>query len=235
MSSMAGIFGSGDVAREAQIRDLQKQIEDLKSKLDEKKQEELPKQYRLAKALSEESKILFKWSAPARVYVKRNRQWYWTVALVVLAIVVLLAFFQQLALIAAVIAFMFVIYVVSTVPPGDIEYRLTDHGVEIGDVKKPEDMTAYTWEQIDTFWFSFKQNREVLNLDMKIAFPNRLALLFGRTDRKRIVDTLQEKLPYKAAPKRKPGWLERATDGIYIPFEEVSGETQATQTVLPRK
>src|SRR4030042_1540363 len=115
---MAGIFGSGDVAREAQIRELQKQVDDLKAKLDTEKTEDMPRQYRLAKALSEESKLLYKWEAPSRVHTRRNRQWYWTVALVVMAIVVILAFFQELALIAAVIAFMFVIYVVAPVPPG---------------------------------------------------------------------------------------------------------------------
>lgn len=215
------------MAREAQIRDLQKQIEDLKNKLDDKKQEDLPKQYRLANALADEAKVLFKWEAPTRVHVRRPRQWYWTVALVVLAIVVLLAFFQELALIAAVIAFMFVIYVVSTVPPGEVEYRLTEHGLEIGDSKsngKPEEMSAYTWEQLDTFWFSFRQGREVLNIDTKLAFPNRLSILFGRTDRKRIVDILQERLPYKASPKRKQTWLEKNTDGIYIPYSEIAGE-----------
>ena len=225
---MAGIFGSGDVAREAQIRELQKQVDDLKKKLDTEKTEDMPRQYRLAKALSEESKLLYKWEAPSRVHTRRNRQWYWTVALVVMAIVVILAFFQELALIAAVIAFMFVIYVVATVPPGDIEYRLTDHGFETGDPKKPEELTAYTWEQIDTFWFSFKQGREVLNLDTKISFPARLSVLFNRTDRKRIVDILEEKLPYKAAPKRKQGWLERMSDGVYIPYNEVKVETTAS-------
>lgn len=227
---MAGIFGTGDVAREAQIRDLQKQIEDLKSRLDDKQKEDMPRQYRLASTLNEEAKTLFKWSAPTRVHIRRNRQWYWTVALVVLAIVVILAFFQEIALIAAVIAFMFVIYVISTVPPNDVEYRLTEHGLEIGDPKNEEDVSAYTWDQLDSFWFSFRQGREVLNIDTKLSFPARMSMLFGRTDRKRIVEILQEKLPYKPAPRRKQGLVERASEGIYIPYREVSGEAETLTT-----
>lgn len=221
---MANIFGTGDTAREAQIKELQKQVEELKSKIDAEKTAALPAQYRLAETLPEESKLLYKWEAPSRVHTRRNKQWYWTVALVVMAIVVILAFFQELALIAAVIAFMFVIYVVSTVPPGDVEYRLTDHGLETGDPSKPDELSAYTWEQLDTFWFSFKQGRETLNLDTKLTFPARISILFRRTDRKRILDILEQKLPYKASPKRKQGWLERTSEGIYIPYDELKSE-----------
>lgn len=218
---MATIFGRGDVSREAQIRDLQKEVEVLKSKLGDQEKESMPAKYRLAQAALGEADVLYEWGAPARVYVKRGRQWYWTVALVVVTIIVILAFFQELALIGAVIAFMFVLYVASTVPPGEMKYKLTSHGIEAGE---GEEAITLTWDQLKNFWFSFRQGREVLNIDTGVSFPTRVTMLFGRTDRKRVVEVLEKKLPYKEEPRRKQGWVERVSEGVYIPYQEVRGE-----------
>uniref|UniRef100_A0A7C5YXR1 DUF5673 domain-containing protein n=1 Tax=candidate division CPR3 bacterium TaxID=2268181 RepID=A0A7C5YXR1_UNCC3 len=215
---MSAVFGFGDIGHKAQIQDLQRQIDELKKKLAEKEQELLPSKYRVAKIIQGESKILHKWNAPSRPFVKRGKQWYWTVALVTLTLIVILAFFQEAVIIAAVIGFMFIIYLVSTVPPAEIEYRLTEFGVEMG---TGEDTTVYTWDQLDSFWISLKQGREILNIDTKLSFPLRIVMLFPEEERDRIVTILSEKLPYKEAPKKKQGWLSVQIDGIYIPYHEV--------------
>lgn len=220
---MADLLGIGNITRENQIRELQKELDDLKKQLDEKKTEEMPGKYRIAKAMLEESKILYEWEAPVRTHVRRGRQWYWTVALVVLAIVVILAFLQELILIGAVIAFMFLVYVAATVPPGDTKYKFTEHGLEIGE---GENANVYSWDQMTNFWFSFKNGREVVNVETKISFPRQISLLFGRTQKKNIIKVLEERLPYKEPPK-KQGWVDRTTDGVYIPYQEAKSSAKA--------
>ena len=227
---MANIFGTGDVSRESQIRDLQKQVDQLKHKLDDKDNENLPAKYRLAQAALGEATVLYEWEAPSRVRVNRGRQWYWTVALVVMAIIVILAFFQELALIGAVIAFMFVLYVAATVPPGDVKYKLTEHGVEVGE---GENAIALTWDQLTEFWFSFRQGREILNVDTGVSFPTRLMMLFEEDDRRKLVKILEEKLPYKPMPRRKQGFVDRLSDGIYIPYQEVKSPGVASRSESP--
>lgn len=214
---MVSIFGSGDVARKAQIQDLQRQLDEVKRKVAEKERELLPWRYRVAKMAQEAPNILYSWKAPSRIFVRRGKQWYWTVALTTMTIIVILAFFQEAILIAAVIAFIFVLYVMVTVPPGKTEYKITEFGIETGEGENAE---TYTWDQLDSFWVAFRQGREVLNIDTKISFPTRITLLFEEADKPKIIKIFAEKLPYKEPPKRQ-SWFSRQTEGIYIPYNEV--------------
>ena len=59
--------------------------------------------------------------------------------------------------IITMIAIIFFYYIQSTVAPEEAEYRITNQGLVIGERK-------ILWMEIDSFWFSEKWDKKILNL-----------------------------------------------------------------------
>jgi hypothetical protein len=165
---------------------------------------------------SDPEDIFYQWVAPSRITIKRDKQWYWTVALVIMFIVFFAVFANQFMLVAVALAFLFAIYVSNSVPAADTIYKLTRQGIEIGE---GEGIEVYSWAQLIEYSYYYKSGTEVLYIDTILAVPQRLQLLFTQEDRKNINMIMESNLPYKPPP-RKQGRIARFIDGIYIPLHE---------------
>src|SRR3989344_2388837 len=81
----------------------------------------------------EPEKDLHSWKAPSRPFKKRGREFWVTV----LSIAALLAFVLFLAEgvmpVILIISLVFLFYVLSTVTPEEIEYKITNRGVKVAD------------------------------------------------------------------------------------------------------
>jgi len=187
---------------------LKKQIQELESKLD--------RSQKVTSALlsgERDEQLLYKWSAPSRVYVKRDRTWYWGVLFVVLIVCVALLYLQEYFLIATVLSLLFVVYVASLVPPENTEHQITSLGIRsFGEL--------YTWDMLKDFWISYRSGREILNIDTTVTAPTRLILLYSSKDKAKIISLFKEKLKYLDMP-RKQGQISRLSEGTYIPLADV--------------
>lgn len=195
----------------SEINPILKQIRNKKMSLQEKSQIAFPDLYP-----SSPEDVYYQWIAPSRVVVKRDRQWYWTAALVIAIIVVFAVLVNQLICVAVALSFFFAIYVNSSVPAADVVYKLTKQGLEIGE---GESIEIYAWGQLLEYSYYFKNNTEALYIDTILAVPQRIQVLFSQEDRKNINLVLENNLPYKPAPK-KQGFFSRWTEGTYIPKED---------------
>ena len=190
------------------IQALKKQLNELQSKLD--------RANKVTTALisgDREEGLIYKWSAPTRLYLKRDRQWYWTVLLIFLIVCVMLLFIREYVLILVLMSVLFVLYVSSLVPPENSEHQITSLGIRtLGEL--------YTWDMLKDFWISYRNGREILNVDTTISSPTRLIMLFSADDKAHIISALKSKAPYMDAPK-KQGWVARTSEGLYIPLADV--------------
>lgn len=155
---------------------------------------------------------LFEWEAPIRVQLAFDMKTFLIIVAASLVFIVYLAILQQYYLMLAIIAILFVIYAAGTTQPEVVTHRITARGIDtFGQL--------FEWFMLDEFWFSKKNDEEILIVDTKLRYPSRLLLLIKPEDREAIFVLLQENLLYKDI--RKQGRLEKSSYGEYIPLDEI--------------
>jgi hypothetical protein len=154
--------------------------------------------------------VLQEWRAPVRVYKKRSKQ-FWTTAFMMAFLVGLIMFFVEGWMpVAVVIAFMFLTYVMSSIPPEEVTIQLTSRGVKLGDNK-------YLWGEMIRFWISERWGQKLVSIDL-MRLPGRLTLLLGPMKEEVVKETVSKYLQYEEA---KPTWIEKASTwlGKKFPLE----------------
>lgn len=146
-------------------------------------------------------KDLITWVAPARPFKRRDKQFYLTTVSIA-GIVCLILFLAEGAMpVILIISLIFLYYVMSTVEPENIEYKITNKGIKI--LNKRTD-----WENLGRFWFSKRHDSELLTLETNFL-PNRMELVIKPEIKDEIKKTLTEYLVYEEI---SPSNLDKAID-----------------------
>ena len=130
---------------------------------------------------------------------------------------VILLFFREWLLIAAIGAFYFVIYVLGRFPPEEAEHRITTQGVTTGG-------RAYLWRELSDFWFTQSHSQTILNVEIlptgRIRFSGRLFILLGSQPEAKVKEILAKYLPYLEIPEKN--WADNAAAWLSkkIPLEK---------------
>lgn len=161
---------------------------------------------------SKELKVLYSWIAPERSFKRRDKEFWTTVISIVVLVGLILFFVKEWFLIAAIISLVFVYYVLSTVEPEEMEYKITNRGIIYAGA-------TYPYEAISQFWFSEKYGQRTVNFELRgTGLIGRITILIGKGDEKTIKEML---LKYLIEEEIKPGFLDRAADWIQkkVPLE----------------
>lgn len=156
---------------------------------------------------------ILSWKAPSRLFKKRDRVFFQTVIALVVVIVLILFLINEFLLIGVVLAVAFVSYVLATVPPEEIENKITVKGIETAGL-------VNRWEELNGFWFDEKWGQNMVVIEKKTGFPNRLIILLGNMDKKEIKEALNEHIPFLLPPDK--AWVDKAADWLHrhLPFEK---------------
>lgn len=148
--------------------------------------------------------ILLEWTAPVRPFKKRKRQYYTTIAILVILVCLILFLAGQFLFIAVILAFAFVNYVLSAIPPENVPNRITTYGVR-------SDQTLYYWEELGRFWYSEKYGQELLHIEVA-RFPRHITLLLGILTQEQLTPILSQLLlqeqPLPTAFEKAATWLQ---------------------------
>lgn len=176
----AGRQGTPSPARQDERGEARVDLESQSEAVDDERKyfEHLPK------PLPEET--LLTWRSASRPFKKRNRQFYTTIATIVILISLILFFAGQFLPIAVVISIAFLSYVLSSVPPNESEKKITTYGIRVED-------ELYYWEEMGRFWFDEKYGSPIVQIEI-IRFPGRLTLLMGDLKNEELEDILKEVL-----------------------------------------
>ena len=155
---------------------------------------------------------LFEWEAPDRYEISYNTKYFMIIVALSLVLILLLAILGHYFLMGAIIALLFLIYVLGTTKPQKVTHQITARGIDTGN-------KLYEWYIMKSFYFTKKQDQLFLIVDTKLNLPGALLFLLSEKDKDAIFVLLQEKLLYKDI--RKQGWLEKLNFGEYIPLERV--------------
>ena len=74
------------------------------------------------------NQILFSWTSPSHPYKKKSKLFYQTVAAFTFLLVVIVFFLHEFLLIGVILSVAFVIYAIYSVPPIQIEHKITPLG-----------------------------------------------------------------------------------------------------------
>lgn len=139
------------------------------------------------------TETLLNWQAPSRVFIKRDRQWFTTVGIILGVIVVIMVLLGQFLLVAALVALAFVGYALSTVSPETVLHQITNRGVAAAGV-------SYPWEELESFWFDTQHGRNLLHIKTKQPLPGQLTLLLEQTNQSEVLNVLSQHLAYIEHP-----------------------------------
>lgn len=153
-------------------------------------------------------KTFLAWEAPERIFKPRNKDFWTTILSIALLISIILFFAKEYFLIAVIFALIFLYYVLSTQPPKNISYKITNQGLVWGEQKHP-------WNSLDYFFIDQEDGQNILYVNTLINFPKRLIMPLGDQDKKEVRKIMEDFLPYH---KPEPNFIEKSTDWLAKTF-----------------
>lgn len=148
---------------------------------------------------NEEERTVFSWKSPARPFKKRDREFFTTVIAIAVLGGLILGFLEGLLPVLVVVALVFLIYVLSTVPPEEVEHEITNKGFASAGQKN-------NWPQLRRFWFTTRFSSHLLVFE-SAAFPGRIEVVVNKDDQDEIKKELIKHIPYQEAA---PNFLDKA-------------------------
>lgn len=163
---------------------------------------------------AEEIRTLISWEAASRPFRKKDRSYYTTLGIIVILLVLILFLAKEFLLIATLLSFAFVAYVLAFVPPHNVQYRISTQGVTIG-----EDF--YFWHFLEAFWFTQKEGSKILHIQTRLRFPAQLMLVLGGAEEEKIKKIIAKFLPFVEVPYKS--WMEKWSESLqkHFPLENV--------------
>lgn len=137
-------------------------------------------------------KTLLSWNAAARPFKRRSREVYVTLlsaAGLVGAILFLVEGVMPVILLGTLI---FLFYVLSTVAPDNVEYKITTFGVRFAGRLTP-------WEKLGRFWFVHRLGADLLVFEV-FSLPGRLEMVAPKENHAKIEETLKKYLVKEEVP-----------------------------------
>ncbi len=157
--------------------------------------------------------VLLAWSSPSRLFKRRDREYFTNIGAIVFLLIIIFVFAREFLLIAAVVSIVFLIYVLSTVPPEEVSHRITNLGVESAG-------HFYRWEELVDFWFEEQWGQTMLIL--RPLMGTRIIVLLGTEDKTHVRELVSEYIPFREQPEKT--WVDNAAHWITekIPLEKPS-------------
>ena len=157
-----------------------------------------------------EPEVYLGWTSPSRLFKKRNAEFYKTIGAIVFLLTIILVFASEYVLVLALLSIMFLVYVLSTVPPENVDHRITNLGIESAG-------HYYRWEELSEFWFDSQWDQNLLVL--KPFFGPRTVILLGLERKEKVRELLAKRIPYRETPDKT--WVDNASSWLSskIPLE----------------
>jgi hypothetical protein len=155
--------------------------------------------------------ILLSWSAPSRLFKKRDKEYFTNTGAIVFLLIVILVFAREFLLIAAVVSIVFLIYVLSTVPPENVEHQVTNLGIDsVG--------RFYKWEELVDFWFETQWGQTMLQI--RPVTGTRIIILLGHEPKDKVREVVSKYIQYREEPEKT--WVDNAATWLSekVPLEK---------------
>lgn len=137
--------------------------------------------------------IEVEWKSPSRLFKRRDKEYFTNIGAIVFLLCVILVFAREFVLIAAVLSIVFLIYVLSTVPPEEVKHKITSMGIESAG-------HYYRYEQLVDFWFE-EQWGQTMAVVRVYGMP-RIIMLMDNKNMELVKEALSVHIPFRETPER---------------------------------
>jgi len=151
--------------------------------------------------LKEPEKDLFVWTAPARPFKRMNREFFVTIIAIAALVGLILFLVEGWIPVILIVSLVFLFYVMSTVEPEKVEYKITSRGIKVAGRRTD-------WQALVRYWFSRRFDSNLLVFETLIL-PGRIELVVNPEDKDEIKKALSLYLPEEEAP---PSYLDKAAN-----------------------
>jgi len=157
--------------------------------------------------------VYLEWSSPSRLFKRRDKEYFTNIGAIVFLLSIILVFAREFVLIAAVLSIVFLVYVLSTVPPEEVKHRITNLGIESAG-------HFYRWEGLSEFWFEAQWGQTLLVL--RPLWQPRVIILLGSQNQTKVRELISKNIPFRETPEKS--WVENAASWLTrkIPLEKPS-------------
>lgn len=159
----------------------------------------------------ETAQTFLSWSSPSRLFKKRDREYFTNIGAIVFLLTIILVFAREFVLIAAVLSIVFLIYVLSTVPPEEVHHKITSLGIESAG-------HFYRWEELADFWLEEQWGQHMLVLRPYLS--PRVIMLLGSENHQKVRELIAKHIPFREEPQKT--WVDNAASWLTrkIPLEK---------------
>ena len=152
---------------------------------------------------SQPEKELFSWSAPARPFKKRDREYYVTVVAIASIVGLILFIAEGIMPVILLVSLIFLFYIINTVEPENISYKITTKGIKFAE-------TLNGWSILKSYCFSRRLDNDLLILQTT-SLTGRLEMVINTADKENIKEILKKYLPEEEV---EPTFLDKTTNWI---------------------
>ncbi len=149
----------------------------------------------------EPERDLVTWIAPGRPFRRRDRQFYVTTFAIAGIVSLILFLAEGIMPVILIISLVFLYYVLSTVQPDNVEYKITTKGIKIAG-KLTE------WQYLNRYWFSKRFESELMIVDT-VLLPGRIEFVINPEVKVELKKEVSAYIPYEEVP---PAALDKITN-----------------------
>ena len=140
---------------------------------------------------------LFEWTAPERMFKKRNREFYRKIAVIIMFFALLLVMISDFTLVVVLGIVFFATYIFTSIPPKDVVHKITTNGINYASG------FVYYWEDLINFYIENRDGINILQVNTRSAFPGRVFLILSNDiDVDKLTRTLNEYISINENPER---------------------------------
>lgn len=153
------------------------------------------------------NEVLLSWKADSHPFKKRDRVFYQTVAALSFLFIVIVFFLHEFLMIGVILSIAFVVYVIATIPPVEVEHKITPLGFMYAG-------RLYPWPQLDAFWFDEKWGQKMIVFHNRLTLPTQLRAVLGDMPESKIKLVVGKYLFFMETPPKSwtdhfSQWLEK--------------------------
>ena len=125
---------------------------------------------------------------------------------------IIVFFLHEFLLIGVILSVAFVVYVMSTVPPVEVEHKITPLGFDNAG-------RLFRWQELFAFWFEEKWNQKLIVIQTRLPFPPQVRAVVKNIPDDKLKKIIGKYLQFMETPQKS--WTDNMSDwlGRKFPLE----------------
>lgn len=141
------------------------------------------------------NEVLIAWKGPSHPFKKRDKTFYQTVGALTFLFTVIVFFLHEFLLIGVILSIAFVVYVLATIPPFEVEHKVTPLGFDHAG-------RLFSWNELSAYWFEEKWGQKMIVFHTRLPFPVQVRAVLKSVSQDSLKEIVGKHLLYLEKPPK---------------------------------